>query len=163
MKKQILSLVFLAVLPLAFHLVAAPPSASGSTEEADRQFLQSLEKADTAKPHAPAATPPPAPTAAPVVTDAAKPASQPTAGQSTATAQTKVIVQKPRTIVLADDYDAAPQPDEIADDPSSPAGPRATHVTAERPLRVVHERRHPERHPLHHLLRRLLSFHPEDW
>jgi hypothetical protein len=157
MKKQILSLVFLTVSALAFRMAAAPPSASGSTEEADRQFLQNLEKTDAAKPYAPAATPSPTPTATPVVTDATKPDSRPV------TAESKVIVQKPRTIVLADDYDAATQPDEIADYQFSSSEAPATHVTIERPTKVVHERRHTEHHPLHHLLRRLLSFHPEDW
>ncbi|EDY18689.1 hypothetical protein CfE428DRAFT_3726 [Chthoniobacter flavus Ellin428] len=151
MKKQILSLVLLTVLPPALHVTAAPTNAPGSTEEADRQFLQNLEKADAAKTRAPATTP------APVVIEAAKPASQP------ATAQTKVIVKRPNTIVLADDYEQATQPDEIADDGSGPAEAPVTHVTVERPTRVVREHHHAERHPLHHLLRRLLSFHPEDW
>jgi len=157
MKKQILSLVFLTALPLAFHVTAAPTSAPGSTEEADRQFLQNLEKADAVKPRAPAATPVPATTTAPVVTEATKPSSRP------ATAQTKVIVKRPKTIVLADDYEEATQPDEIADDGSGPAEAPVTHVTVERPTRVVREHHHVEHHPLHHLLRRLLSFHPEDW
>ena len=68
--------------------------------------------------------------------------------------------------MLADDYDQATQPDEVADyEPNVEQHPApVTHVIVVRPARASHgERHHSEHHPLHRFINRLLSFRPEDW
>lgn len=155
MKKQILFFVVLTVLPVVYPVTAAPNDALGSTEKADRQFLQNLEQADAAKAERAPNVPAPAEDSRPATTGPGKSGGNPTTAQST------TVLKGPRTIVLADDYDQATQPDEVAAYETIPEERPSTvsRVIIVRPARSVHtERHHSIHHSLHRFFSRLLNF-----
>lgn len=159
MKKQILLLASLALFAWVHPAVAAPTNSAGSTEDADRKFLENLEKADAA--HNTKAAPAPA-TAKPA--PIAKVQHSRELPKST---ESKVIVRKSPTLAFGGSAELAAPSEEAAEvDPLQDSPTRTTTVVVVRPLNQDRADRHHHEHHgfFHRLFGKLLSDqHPEDW